>query len=123
MVHEFSSMFVCLIIISKDEQLKFIKQDNSLVKVEDNKKMPRRFVRESKFRHVFGEAHKKTKCYDNIDITKNTWDGGSYCDVNSKFIAVVLERCCFIVIPTEKVSMIFFFVLLQIALSKLVFSL
>jgi len=63
--------------------------------------MPRRFVRESKFRHVFGEPFKKNECYENIDISKNTWDGGSYCAVNSKFIAVVLEGCgggCFVVL-------------------------
>ena len=69
--------------------------------------MPRRFVRDSKFRHVFGEAYKKAKCYDNIDIPKNTWDGGNYCAVNSKFVAVVLERCCFIVLPVEKVLLVF----------------
>ena len=71
--------------------------------------MPRRFVRDSKFRHVFGEAYKKTKCYDNIDISKNTWDGGNYCAVNSKFVAIVLERCCFIVLPVEKVQFLIFF--------------
>ena len=53
--------------------------------------MPRKFVRDSKFRHVFGEPFKKNNCYENIDISKNTWDGGHYCAVNSKFLAVVLE--------------------------------
>ena len=68
--------------------------------------MPRRFVRESKFRHVFGEPYEKTQCYDNVNISKNSWDGGSYCDVNSKFVAIVLEGTCgnFYVLPHEKVS-------------------
>lgn len=72
--------------------------------------MPRRFVRESKFRHVFGEPFKKNECYENIDISKNTWDGGSYCAVNSKFIAVVLEGCgggCFVVLNHKTVSFSF----------------
>lgn len=67
--------------------------------------MPRRFVRESKFRHVFGEPYKRDKCYENVSVTKNVWDGGNYCDVNSKFIAFVLERSggtTFIVLPIEK---------------------
>lgn len=69
--------------------------------------MVRSFVRESKFRHVFGEPYKKALCYENIDITKNSWDGGSYCAVNSKFVAVVLEGCgggCFLVLPQDKVG-------------------
>jgi len=67
----------------------------------------RRFVRESKFRHVFGDPYKKAKCYDNIDISKNTWDGGSFCAVNSKFVAVILERAgSFIVLPTDKTGRI-----------------
>ena len=68
--------------------------------------MPRRFVRESKFRHVFGEPYKRTACYDNINFTKNMWDGGKYCAANSKFMAVVLEGSGggnFLVLPIEKV--------------------
>ncbi|XP_065063838.1 coronin-1C-A-like [Rhopilema esculentum] len=66
--------------------------------------MPKRFVRESKFRHVFGEPFKKENCYDGISITKNAWDG-NYCAVNSKFVAVVLESRgggAFIVLPLQK---------------------
>jgi len=69
--------------------------------------MVRSFVRESKFRHVFGEPYKKSLCYENLDITKNSWDGGSYCAVNSKFVAAVLEGCgggCFVVLPQDKVG-------------------
>lgn len=76
------------------------------------KKMPRRFVRDSKFRHVFGEPFKRAKCYDNITVTKNVWDGGNYCAVNSKFIAVVLDNnngSSFIVLPTEKVRCTLYF--------------
>lgn len=71
--------------------------------------MPRRFVRESKFRHVFGEPFKKHDCYENIDISKNTWDGGRYCAVNSKFLAVVLEGYgggCFILLNLSSVGRI-----------------
>ena len=75
-------------------------------------KMPRRFVRDSKFRHVFGEPFKRANCYDNITVTKNVWDGGKYCAVNSKFIAVVLENSSgssFMVLPIEKVRIFIFF--------------
>ena len=71
--------------------------------------MPRKFVRDSKFRHVYGDPYKKTKLYENIDISKNSWDGGSYCTVNSKFLAIVLEGYgggCFIVLPLEQVSIL-----------------
>ena len=68
--------------------------------------MPRRFVRQSKFRHVFGEPFKRVNCYENLTVTKNVWDGGSYCAVNSKFLAAVLDNnnsSSFIVLPIEKV--------------------
>jgi len=71
--------------------------------------MPRRFVRESKFRHVFGETYKRDLCYENLNITKNVWDGGRYCDVNSKFVAVVLDSnsgSTFVVLPIEKTGRI-----------------
>jgi len=71
--------------------------------------MPRRsVVRSSKFRHVFGEPYKRDKCYENVDITKNVWDGGNYCAVNSKFVAIVLERSggAFLVLPAEKTGRI-----------------
>ncbi len=71
--------------------------------------MPKRFVRESKFRHVYGEPFKKENCYDGISITKNAWDG-NYCAANSKFVAVVLESRgggAFLVLPIEKVRLTF----------------
>ena len=68
--------------------------------------MPKRFVRESKFRHVYGEPFKKESSYEGIPITKNAWDG-NYCAVNSKFVAVVLESRgggAFVVLPQRKVG-------------------
>ena len=49
-----------------------------------------RFVRASKFRHVFGDPFKKDECYDNIPITRGAWDS-NFCSVNEKFLAVVIE--------------------------------
>lgn len=49
-----------------------------------------RFVRASKFRHVFGEPLKKDECYDNVPISRSAWDS-NFCAVNEKFVAVVLE--------------------------------
>jgi len=49
-----------------------------------------RFVRSSKFRHVYGNPYKKEECFDNIRITRNAWDS-QYCAVNEKFVAVVVE--------------------------------
>ena len=63
-------------------------------------------MRCSKFRHVYGVPAKKEKCYDNIRITKNAHDS-SFCAVNPKFVAVVVEvggGGSFLVIPVEKVG-------------------
>ena len=49
-----------------------------------------RGIRSSKFKHVYGDPAKKNKCYDNIKITRNTGDF-SFCAVNPKFLAVVVE--------------------------------
>jgi len=64
-----------------------------------------RFVRQSKFRHVFGQASKKDQCYDNIRITKSSWDS-TFCSVNPKYLAVITEAAgggAFLVLPLEKV--------------------
>lgn len=85
--------------------------------------MPRRFVRESKFRHVFGEPYKKASCYDNVNFTKNMWDGGNYCAVNSKFIAVALEGSGggnFLVLPIEKVKLLLLLFLINYSYLMLV---
>ncbi|KOS17914.1 Coronin-like protein crn1 [Escovopsis weberi] len=36
--------------------------------------MAGRFVRASKYRHVFGKPAKKESCYDNVRISRNAWD-------------------------------------------------
>ena len=67
-------------------------------------------VTHSKFRNVYGEPYRKDKCYENVRFTKNAWDG-TYCAVNPKFLAVVLDTSraggAFLVIPLEKVQKIY----------------
>lgn len=46
-----------------------------------------RVVRSSKYRHVFGKAHKREACYDGINPSKNAWDS-NYVHCNRTFIAV-----------------------------------
>lgn len=63
-----------------------------------------RIVRNSKFRHVFGQGLRKDQCYDNIRITKNSWDS-NFCAVNPRFLAIVTEAAgggAFLVIPLKK---------------------
>ena len=65
-----------------------------------------KFVRSSKFRHVFGKAQKET--YQDIRITKNSWDS-PFCAVNPKFVAIVVSAAgggAFLVLPLERVSML-----------------
>ncbi|XP_067687818.1 coronin-1C-like isoform X3 [Haliotis asinina] len=64
------------------------------------------FMRKSKFRHVFGQGLKRDQCYDNIRITKSSWDS-RYCDVNPKYVAVITEAAgggSFLVLPLSKVG-------------------
>jgi len=49
-----------------------------------------RFVRASKYRHVFGTAEKKEKCYDNIKASRNAWDT-NLIKANPLYIAVCWE--------------------------------
>ena len=68
-----------------------------------------RFVRSSKFRHVFGTAFKKDQTYDNIRITKSP-NESPMCAVNKKFVAVVLEAQgggAFLVAPVTTVCYLF----------------
>ena len=68
--------------------------------------MSSRIVRNSKFRHVFGQALKRENCYDNIRISKNSWDT-NFCAVNPKFVAIILEAAgggAFLVLPLKSVS-------------------
>ncbi|KAM9208892.1 coronin-6 [Dugong dugon] len=52
--------------------------------------MSRRVVRQSKFRHVFGQAAKADQTYEDIRVSKVTWDS-SFCAVNPKFLAIIVE--------------------------------
>jgi len=64
-----------------------------------------RIVRQSKFRHVFGQAAKRDQCYDNIRITKSAWDS-TFCSVNPKYLAVITEAAgggAFLVLGLDKV--------------------
>lgn len=65
-----------------------------------------RVVRTSKFRHVYGTAMKREQCYDNIRVSKSSWDS-TFCAVNPKFLAIIVESAgggAFIVLPHNKVS-------------------
>lgn len=66
-----------------------------------------RVVRSSKFRHVYGTALKREQCYDNIRVSKSSWDS-TFCAVNPKFLAIIVESAgggAFIVLPHNKVSL------------------
>lgn len=67
--------------------------------------MSRRVVRQSKFRHVFGQAAKADQAYEDIRVSKVTWDS-SFCAVNPKVLAIIVEAGgggAFIVLPLAKV--------------------
>jgi hypothetical protein len=49
-----------------------------------------RFVRASKYRHVFGKAEKPDNCYIGIRLTRNAWDQ-NYVAANTKYIGVCWE--------------------------------
>ena len=69
-----------------------------------------RVVRSSKFRHVYGTALKREHCYDNIRVSKSSWDS-TFCAVNPKFLAIIVESAgggAFIVLSHTKVSKISF---------------
>uniref|UniRef100_A0A8C3YDA8 Coronin n=1 Tax=Catagonus wagneri TaxID=51154 RepID=A0A8C3YDA8_9CETA len=66
--------------------------------------MSRRVVRQSKFRHVFGQAAKADQAYEDIRVSKVTWDS-SFCAVNPKFLAIIVEAGgggAFMVLPLAK---------------------
>lgn len=69
-----------------------------------------RVVRSSKFRHVYGTPLKREQCYDNIRVSKSSWDS-TFCVVNPKFLAIIVESAgggAFIVLPHNKVSSFIF---------------
>ncbi|KFP01875.1 Coronin-6, partial [Calypte anna] len=64
----------------------------------------RRVVRQSKFRHVFGQPVKADQMYEDIRVSKVTWDS-SFCAVNPKFLAIIVESGgggAFMVLPLAK---------------------
>ncbi|XP_029430594.1 coronin-1B [Rhinatrema bivittatum] len=65
-------------------------------------------VRQSKFRHVFGQAVKNDQCYDDIRVSRVTWDS-TFCAVNPKFVAIIVEASgggAFMVLPLSKTGRI-----------------
>nr|XP_014344452.1 PREDICTED: coronin-6 [Latimeria chalumnae] len=66
--------------------------------------MSRRVVRQSKFRHVFGQPLKADQSYEDIRVSKVTWDS-CFCAVNPKFVAIIVESSgggAFLVLPLAK---------------------
>ncbi|KAI5959108.1 CRN1 [Candida theae] len=68
--------------------------------------MSGKFVRASKYRHVFGQGSKKELCYENLKITKNAWDS-NIIQTNGKYISANWDASgggAFAVIPVEEVG-------------------
>jgi coronin-1B/1C/6 len=68
--------------------------------------MSGKFVRASKYRHVFGQPAKKELCYENLKITKNAWDS-NIIQSNGKYISVNWDASgggAFAVIPIQEVG-------------------
>jgi len=66
----------------------------------------RKVVRQSKFRHVFGQPVKTEQCYDDIRVSRVTWDS-TFCAVNPAFVAIIVEASgggAFLVLPLHKVT-------------------
>jgi len=60
-----------------------------------------RFVRSSKYRHVFGTVAKKDDCFDDLRVTRTAWDSNLAAG-NTLYVAVILEAAgggSFIVLP------------------------
>lgn len=65
-----------------------------------------KFVRSSKFRHVFGTAAKKDQCYEGFSVSGSSGDS-SFCAVNPKFLAIVLKSAgggSFLVLRLDEVG-------------------
>ncbi|KAH8671872.1 hypothetical protein BGZ60DRAFT_406085 [Tricladium varicosporioides] len=63
--------------------------------------MAGRFVRASKYRHVFGKSTRKESCYDNLHISRNAWDT-NLVKANPEYLSVNWEASgggAFAVIP------------------------
>ncbi|KAM7044305.1 LOW QUALITY PROTEIN: coronin-1B-like [Molossus nigricans] len=64
----------------------------------------RKVVRQSKFRHVFRQPVKNDQCYEDIQVSRGTWDS-TFGAVNPKFLAVIVEASgggAFLVLPLNK---------------------
>lgn len=96
-VHESCSSFfiICVLVHRHANMPNFVSTDM------------KRVVRQSKFRHVFGQAVKNDQCYDDIRVSKVTWDS-ALCSVNPKFVAIIVDASgggAFLVLPLNKVSL------------------
>ncbi|ODQ53644.1 coronin-6 [Saitoella complicata NRRL Y-17804] len=49
--------------------------------------MSGRFVRASKYRHIYGNSTKRELCYDNVKVTKNAWDS-NLIKVNPLYLSI-----------------------------------
>ncbi|EGW29936.1 uncharacterized protein SPAPADRAFT_63558 [Spathaspora passalidarum NRRL Y-27907] len=68
--------------------------------------MSGKFVRASKYRHVFGQAAKREACYENLKITKNAWDS-NIIHTNGKYLSVnwdISGGGAFAIIPLNEVG-------------------
>ncbi|KIW35274.1 uncharacterized protein PV07_01978 [Cladophialophora immunda] len=66
--------------------------------------MAGRFVRSSKYRHVFGRPTRKEQCYDNVRVSKNAWDT-NLIKANPEYLALNWDSSgggAFAVIPTKE---------------------
>ncbi|KAL4864820.1 hypothetical protein BDV12DRAFT_175561 [Aspergillus spectabilis] len=66
--------------------------------------MSGRFVRSSKYRHVFGRSTRKEQCYDNLRVSRNAWDT-NLVKVNPSYLSVNWEAGgggAFAVIPLSE---------------------
>ncbi|KAL4952550.1 hypothetical protein BDW69DRAFT_167429 [Aspergillus filifer] len=66
--------------------------------------MSGRFVRSSKYRHVFGRSTRKDQCYDNLRVSRNAWDT-NLVKVNPRYLSVNWEAGgggAFAVIPLNE---------------------
>jgi coronin-1B/1C/6 len=66
-----------------------------------------RVVRKSLFRHVFGKDPRKEETFEDIKVSRNSWEA-PFCAVNPKFLAVCLASAgggAFLVLPLGKVRL------------------
>ncbi|RPB02162.1 DUF1900-domain-containing protein [Choiromyces venosus 120613-1] len=52
--------------------------------------MAGRFVRSSKYRHIYGRPTRKEQCYDNLHVSKNAWDS-NIIKANPQYLSVNWE--------------------------------